>query len=146
MIHVDVLASSDPLALGLYEFEYNYLYIGRSKKNDLIFLDKEIPAMFLKLFIYSDGKNEQLVVKNNKNDPFYFINGKKVSGSIKLKNEDVVSFASIKFQIKNFKKNEVDVDLSSAYEEFEKNANDLRPALDFIEEVIIDFEKMDLNV
>ncbi len=146
MIHIDVTTSNDPLALGLYEFEFNYIYVGRSKKNDLILVDKDIPAMFLKIFIHFDGKEESLIVKNNLNDPYYFINGKKVSGSLKLKINDVISLGATKLKIIGFKKNDSDVELSEAYALFEAKAPELRPALEFIEEAIVDCEKMDQHV
>ncbi len=146
MIHLDVISASDPLALGLYEFEYNYVYIGRSKKNDLIFLDKDIPAMYLKISIIDDGKGEHLIIKNNLNDPFFLINGKKISGSLKLKINDVISFAATKLKIINYKKNLNDLDISEAFDAFEANASECRVALDLIEEIIVDFEKQNNNV
>ena len=146
MIHIEVLDTPDPIALGLYKFEFNYVYIGRSKKNDLIIVDKDIPAYFLKLSIYSDGIKENLIVKNNLHDPFFHVNGKKISGSLKVKIDDVLSFGSTKIKISQFKKSINDVDLSDAFAAFESSASDLRPALDFIEEMIVDLEKLEQNV
>lgn len=137
MIYVEVIKSSDPLALGVYEFEFDQISIGRSKKNDLIFLDKELPLQFLTIkFIQG-----QLIVKSLTQIPFFFINGKKVSGTLKIKNNDTIAFGDNQIRIiKSLLTNEA-VDFSVAYDEFTKKAPELKIALDFIEEVLLDFEK-----
>ncbi len=141
MIHLEILTSSDSLAVGLYEFEYDHVHIGRSKKNDLIFLEKELPPTFMNLEIIEDSKGTHLVARSLTRSPFFFINGKKISGVIKIRHNDIIAFGENKIKILNFKKtHEVD-DLSQAFSDFAQNAKEVRFALDFIEEVLLDHEK-----
>lgn len=140
MIHVEILTSYDPHAVGLYDYEYDAIYIGRSKKNDLIFLEKDIPAHFMSLQIFEDSSGIHLVVRSAPRSPFFFINGKKISGTLKIYPNDVISIGSNTIKILAFKKTKEEEDLSEAYESFAKNAKDLRFSLDFIEEVLIDIE------
>ena len=141
MIHVEILASSDPLALGLYEFEYDYILIGRSKKNDLIFKDKELPLRYMNFEIVEDVTGLHLMVRSLIQTPFFFINGKKISGSLKLRINDEVSFGENTIKVLDFKKTKTVDDLGPAYSDFAAQAKDLRFALDFIEEVLIESEE-----
>lgn len=146
MIHIEILSSSDSLALGLYEFEYDQLSIGRSKKNDLIFLDRELPLHYMSLQVAEDQSATYLVVRSLVRSPFFFINGKKVSGALKIRTGDVIAFGENKIKILHFKKTKEETDLSEAYAKFEKNAPELRFALEFIEEVLMDLEEKALHV
>ena len=142
MIHLEILTSSDSLAIGLYDFEYDHVHIGRSKKNDLIFVEKELPASYMKIEIVEDYKGCHLVARSLTRSPYFFINGKKISGVIKIRINDIIAFGDNKIKILNFKKtHEVD-DLAQAFDSFAKNAKELRFALDFIEEVLLDHEKV----
>lgn len=141
MIHLEILSSSDPQAIGLYEFEYDHVHIGRSKKNDLIFVEKILPASFMNLHIIQDSQGTHLVARSLTRSPFFFINGKKVSGVLKVRPDDVIAFGDNQIKIVNFHKNREEDDLSQAFTNFAKNAGELRFALDFIEEVLLDFEK-----
>jgi hypothetical protein len=146
MIHFEILTSSDPHAIGLYEFEFDDIYIGRSKKNDLIFLDKELPLNFMTLQIVEDSIGVHLVARSLTRTPFFFINKKKVSGTLKIHANDIVAFGDNTIRIIKFKKTKAEEDLSLAFDEFAKNASELRFALDFIEEVLIDLENKGKNV
>lgn len=141
MIHLEILSSSDPLAVGLYEFEYDHVHIGRSKKNDLIFLEKILPLHFMNLHIIQDSQGTHLVARSLTPSPFFFINGKKISGVLKIRHNDVIAFGDNQIKILDFHKNREEDDLSQAFTNFAKNAGELRFALDFIEEVLLDFEK-----
>lgn len=141
MIHLEILSSSDPLAVGLYEFEYDHVHLGRSKKNDLIFLDKALPLNFMVLEIIQDSQGTHLVAKSKSPTPFFFINGKKVSGLIKVRHSDVIAFGDNQIKILNFQRTHEEQDLSQAFTDFAKNSNELRFALDFIEEVLMDNEQ-----
>lgn len=141
MIYLEVLKSSDPLALGLYEFEFDHVSIGRSKKNDLIFKDPELPLQFLS-FKFLQG---QLVIQSLSRAPFFFVNGKKVSGTLKIKTGDLVAFGENQIRLLKTGQSNVSVDFSAAYEEFSKAAPELKFSLEFIEQVLIDLEK-DSNV
>ncbi len=142
MIHLEILTSLDPLAIGLYEFEYDHVHIGRSKKNDLIFVEKELPLKFMTLEIIEDYKTVHLVARSLVPSPFFFINGKKISGVIKIRHNDIIAFGNNQIKILNFKKTYVAEDLSQSYEDFAKNAKELEFALDFIGEVLLDYEKV----
>lgn len=141
MIHLEILSSSDPLAVGLYEFEFNHVQIGRSKKNDLIFLDKALPLNYMNLQIHQDSKGTYLVARSERGSPFFFINGKKISGVIKVRINDVIAFGENQIKILDFRTTTHEEDLGQAFNDFAKNASELRFALDFIEEVLLDFEK-----
>lgn len=146
MIHLEILSSSDPLALGLYEFEFDHLHIGRSKKNDLIFLDKELPLNYMLIQIIDDISGSHLVVRSLTRAPFFFVNGKKVSGTLKIRPKDVIAFGENKIKIQNFNKTRKESDLSEAFSAFEKNGKELKFALNFIEEVLIELEEKNHHV
>lgn len=135
MIYLEVEKSSDPTALGLYEFEFDHITIGRSKKNDLIFLEREFPLHFLTVKFVSG----QLVVQSLNRVPF-FVNGKKVSGSLKLKMNDLISFGENTIRLVKSGVSNESVDFSSAFDEFNKQAPELKFALEFIEQILIDLE------
>lgn len=146
MIHLEILSSSDPLAVGLYEFEFDHIHVGRSKKNDLIFLDRELPANYLTLQIIMEKNGPALVVRSLVRSPFFFVNGKKISGALKIRANDVIAFGENKFKILAFAKTEKETDLGAAFQGFEANASDLRFSLDFIEEVLIELEEKGQHV
>ena len=141
MIYLEVEKSNDSLTLGLYEFEFDQVSIGRSLKNDLIFLDQELPRNFL-LIKFIQGN---LIVKNLTRLPFFFVNGKKVSGTLKINTDDTVSFGKNQIRIIKFKLSNQPIDFPALYEKFDQEAPELKFSLDFIEQVLIDLEK-DTNV
>jgi hypothetical protein len=137
MIHIEVSKSSIPEALGLYEFEFDKISIGRSKKTDLIFLDKNLPLEFL---VLSFSQNH-LVIKSTTKDPAYYLNGKKVSGSLRLKAGDLISFGEHELKIIKATSTAFDEDLSEAFDKFNQEASELKFALEFIEETLIALEE-----
>jgi len=137
MIYLEVTNCSDPLVLGLYEFEFDRISIGRSKKNDLIFLDRELPLRYLVIKIVQD----QLVVQSLTREPYFFVNGKKISGILKVKNDDIIAFGENKIRIIKSSVTTQSVDFSTAYDNFNNSAPELKFSLDFIEEVLVDLEK-----
>ena len=141
MIYLEVEKSNDPLALGIYEFEFDQISIGRSIKNDLIFLDEELPRNFL-LIKFVQG---YLIVKNLTRLPFFFVNGKKVSGTLKINVNDTISFGQNQIRVIKFKLSNQPIDFPVFYEKFHQEVPELKFSLDFIEQVLIDLEK-DSNV
>lgn len=137
MIHLEVTKSSDPLALGIYEYDFDTISIGRSKKNDLIFLDQELPLHYLDIKIVQG----QLVVQSLVRSPFFFVNGKKISGTLKLKPNDTIAFGGNQIRIINSALTNLSADFSSAYDVFNKKSPELKFALEFIEEILLDLEK-----
>jgi hypothetical protein len=146
MIHIEILTSSDSHAIGLYEFEFDEIYIGRSKKNDLIFLDRELPMNFMLLQIVEDSVGVHLVARSVTRTPFFYINKKKVSGTLKIHPNDVIAFGDNTIRVVKFLKTKEEEDLSLAFDKFAKNASELRFSLDFIEEVLLDLETKGKNV
>ena len=146
MIYIEIITSSDPLAIGLYEFEYDFITIGRSKKNDLIFLDRELPLSFMNLQVAVDHHSPYLIVRSLTRSPFFFINGKKISGVLKIRVGDVIAFGENKLKIIAFDKTVEESDLSEAFTNFAKNAPELKFALDFIEEILVEAEEKEHNV
>ena len=146
MLHLEILSSSDPLAVGLYEFEFNRLHIGRSKKNDLIFVDRELPLQYMVIEIIQEKTGPGLVVRSLTRIPFFFVNGKKISGTLKIRPNDVIAFGENKIKILSFSPTPDDTDLSEAFRGFESQAKELRFALDFIEEVLIELEEKNQHV
>ena len=146
MIYIEILSSSDPLAVGLYEFEYDHIHLGRSKKNDLIFLDKELPLHYITLQIIEGISESNLVVRSLTRSPFFFVNGKKISGVLKVRVNDVIAFGENRIKIIYFKKTSDEADFQDAFINFEKNRPELRFALNFIEEVLVDLEEKNPNV
>ena len=141
MIHLEVIKSSDLLAIGLYEFEFDQIKIGRSKKNDLIFLDRELPLHYL-IFKIVQG---QLIIQSLTRSPYFFVNGKKISGTLKIKENDIIAFGDNQIRVIKSSLSIASIDFSIAYDEFNQNVPELKFALEFIEEVLIDLEK-DSNV
>ena len=135
------MKSSDPTANGFYEFEFDRITIGRSKKNDLIFLDKDLPLHFLSLLFVQD----QLLIKSTTRTPPYFVNGKKLSGTVKVKANDIIAFGENQIRIIKSQQTTPSLDITKAYDEFITKSPELKFALEFIEETLISLEK-DENV
>lgn len=137
MIYLEVTSSRDPDAIGFYEYEFDQVTMGRSKKSDLIFLDKELPLHYL-VIKFLGG---QLVVQSRVKEPYFFVNGKKISGTLKLKPNDTIAFGSNQIRVVNAMPTNMSEDFSSAYEKFNKESPEMKFALDFIEEILLDLEK-----
>lgn len=114
MIEVEINNCPDPLATGNYKFNFDAIYIGRSKKADLIFSDREVPLLFLTIEIIQN----QLVIKNHSKSPFYFVNGKKISGGYKLKCGDKINFGKNQITVNAYQTTEevfsFDIDLEAS--------------------------------
>ncbi len=98
-------------------FLFDDITIGQDPKSDIIIpSDKfNLPEIYLKI------KKEKLEVSTNQKDLFFLHNQKKVSGKIRLKPQDTVSFEFCEFKIVNFIK-----EMKQNNEnEFEKNYQDL---------------------
>lgn len=137
MIYLEVTSSRDPNAIGLYEYEFDQVTMGRSKKSDLIFLDKELPLHYL-VIRFLGG---QLVVQSRVKEPYFFVNGKKISGTLKLKSDDTIAFGNNQIRVVKAMATNTSEDFSSAYENFNKQSPEMKFALDFIEEILLDMEK-----
>ena len=140
MINISITKSNETDAIGVYDFFYNIVHIGRSRKNDVIVLDKELPLFFLKLEIIEEKGREVLVVRSQDRLPYFFVNGKKISGTLKLKPNDTLSFGHNHIVINNFQKTSLEEDLTPVFNQFESEAPELRFILEAIEEKLIEIE------
>lgn len=141
MIKIEVTKSSDQYIPGVYEYEFDQIHIGRSKKNDLIFLDPELPLRYILLTILKDHHGQYLIAKSVGDHSYFFLNGKKVKGSLRLRVQDLISFGKHEIKVLDFAKTDTETDLSEEMETFLKQNCDLKFVLDFIEEKIIQAEK-----
>ncbi len=141
MIKIEVTKSNDQYAPGVYEYEFDQIHIGRSKKNDLIFVDSELPLRYILLTILKDHHGQYLIAKSVGDQSYFFLNGKKVKGSLRLRIQDLISFGKHEIKVLDFAKTDTETDLSDEMEAFLKQSSDLKFVLDFIEEKIIQAEK-----
>ena len=92
-------------------FLFNTITIGTDSHSDIIIQSKKIipPEIYLKII------KDKLVISTNQKDLFFLHNGKKVSGNIRLKPQDTISFDSCEFKIINFI-NEIDKNNENEFE------------------------------
>ncbi len=138
MIKLEIFKSNDPLALGIYDYLFDQIYIGRSKNCDLIFQDTDLPLYHLQLSMV----DLNLTVQNNLPDIFYYINSKKTSGLSILKKNDILSFGFHHLKILNFEKTLKPTDLTIYFEKKDSLPPTVLSALSYIEEKLLDFEKV----
>jgi pSer/pThr/pTyr-binding forkhead associated (FHA) protein len=139
MIKLNIIKSDIDEAIGEYDYQFDEVFIGRSKKCDIILPDKEIPLKYLSLTF----KKSNLVIINAENSPFYFVNGKKMSGLRKLKVGDRINFGPHEILIVDFflseKEDQID-DLTPYLDEMNKTRPELKFLLDFLESEILKLE------
>jgi hypothetical protein len=141
MIKLEFISSPDQTIIGEYDYLFDEVYIGRSKKCDLIFLESEFPLIFLTLIV-----NESfLVVQSAPNSPSFFVNSKKISGICKLKLNDEIRFGNHIFRIINFKKSNSKTDLTAFYENIPNTPAKVQDILSTLEEMIL-IEETESNV
>jgi len=80
-------------------FLFNNIQIGMNPDSDIL-ISSEGEGMNIE--IYLKITKGQLEVSTNKNNLFFLLNGKKVSGNIKLKKQDILSFQFCEFKILQF--------------------------------------------
>jgi len=78
---------------------FNNIQIGMNPDSDIL-ISSEGEGMNIE--IYLKITKGQLEVSTNKNNLFFLLNGKKVSGNIKLKKQDILSFQFCEFKILQF--------------------------------------------
>ena len=98
-------------------FLFDTIKIGSDYDSDIIIQSKKN----IEAEVYLTMREEKIEINTNQKDLFFFHNGKKVLGNIKLKNQDVISFPFLEFKILDFKK-EVK---KTNEKEFEKNYQEL---------------------
>lgn len=114
----------------ILRFLFDTITIGTDSNSDII-----IPSNKLNYSeIYLTIRRGKLEISTKQKDLFYLHNGKKVSGNIKLKPQDIVSFDSCEFRIINFS-NEVNLNNDG---EFEKKYQNLTKKENFREKEIIE--------
>jgi hypothetical protein len=137
MIKLEITDSIETLSMGTYNYLYDQVFIGRSKKNDLIFLEKDIPLKFLTI----TANEKSLVIQSEQGAPYYYVNGKKTSGAFKLKYNDVISINSHVIKILDFKQTQESFDLTPFYEKLPDALPEIKEALSFIEERLVAIEE-----
>lgn len=81
MISIKILHSPDENKISTFTFEFDSISIGSRKKCDIYIKDQIIG----KLILHFEVKGQSAIVRNNDSDLFYYINGKKISGSKLIK-------------------------------------------------------------
>lgn len=144
MITLEMITSDDPLLIGEYPFLFDLVFLGRSPRADIILNDQEVPKKFLTFKIIK----KDLVVQSEPHSPFYFVNGKKMSGMRRLKKGDILAFGGHQLKIIHFEKstNETEDDLSEYFELVKKEVPDLLPVLNLIEDKIIENERKEEGI
>lgn len=137
MIRLEVIDSPETLAIGTYNYLYDQVFIGRSKKNDLIFLEKDIPPKFLTI----TATDNSLVIHSEPSSPPYFINGKKTTAAFKLKKNDVISVNSHSIKILDFKRTHEPLDLTPFYEKMPDLNPEIKETLSYLEEKLLELEE-----
>ena len=137
MIKLEIIDSIDPLSIGMYNYLYDQVFIGRSKKCDLIFIEKSLPLKFITL----SALENSLVAQSEPDSPAYFINGKKSTGAFKLKINDVLTIGAHQIKILDYKKTHEVIDLTPFYEKISSSSPEIKEALAFIEEKLISLEE-----
>jgi hypothetical protein len=136
MIKLEIIHSSDPLAIGTYDYLFDKIFVGKSKKCDLIFDDKEFPACYLTISLI----NNSLVVENGKNAPSYLVNGKKIKGPLKIKRQDIIQVGVNQIKILDFNSTFVPIDLTPFYEKISSASEEDQAALAILENALIALE------
>jgi hypothetical protein len=136
MITLEIIQSPDPSEIGTYPYLFDAVYIGKSQKADIQIEDQSFPLKYLTI----KCNLEFLSVHNELDTPFYFVNGKKMSGVRKLKINDIISFASYQIKVLEFKRTFVEEDLSPFFDRFKKEAPELQFLLTFLENKIVELE------
>ena len=80
-------------------FLFDNIQIGMNPDSDILIPSEE---KGMSIEIYLRITKRQLEVSTNKNNLFFLLNGKKVSGNIKLKEQDTLSFQFCEFKILQF--------------------------------------------
>jgi len=82
-----------------------------------------------------------LIVKSHVKSPAFYLNGKKINGTLKLNLGDIISFGSQEIKVISFNQIIKEEDLSADFERFSEKASELQFALDFIEDVLLQMEE-----
>ena len=137
MIKLEITQSPDPLTIGIYDYSFDQVFIGRSKKCDLIFLENQFPPCYLTLSINENN----LSVSQNISGPSFLINGKKTSGVSKLKINDNIKIGGYIIKVLDFKNTVIPLDLSPFYEQVNDATPEVQQALKDLEEQLAELEK-----
>jgi hypothetical protein len=137
MIKLEITQSTEPHAIGIYDYCFDQVFAGRSKKCDLIFSDQQFPPNYLTI----TAKDKYMTIENYPDSLPFLINGKKTNGTFKLKNNDIVIFGNHHMKILDFKKSDIQIDLASLYEKATIAPVAIKTALSFIEEKLLELEK-----
>lgn len=134
MIELEITHSTDTDAIGVYQFELNQVFIGRSKYNDVVLFDSSLEKKALALKI----ENQQLLAIGDE----YLVNGKKFKGLRKLKSDDLIQLGQHQIKIRNFRhETYVQIDTGKLYDMIAKENPELLDLLTKIENRMIELEE-----
>lgn len=141
MITLEITHSNDEDAIGIYPFLFDSVYIGSSQKADIVLTDKNLPKKFLTIQFVKGT----LVIQSELSAPFYFVNGKKMSGVRKLKIGDKINIGRNTIVLKEYAETSStkDEDLSFYYLKFNKETPEMKFILEFLEDQIVRLESSD---
>ncbi|EQC47059.1 FHA domain protein [Bacteriovorax sp. BSW11_IV] len=100
MITIKVIQGPDENKITQFQFEFDSITIGSKKRCDIYLKDVEIGKLVLELEVAPNG----VIIKNNNSDFFYYVNGKKISGSKLLKNGDHFKIGATQMILESFQK------------------------------------------
>lgn len=135
MISIKILNSPDENKITSFHFEFDSITIGSRKKCDIYIKDQLIKKLILQL----DVKDKSVVIKNNDSDLFYFVNGKKISGSKLIKIGDHIKLGETQFTIEECKETwpQEQDDLTNFLQELYTKEPNYKRLYDILEKEII---------
>lgn len=99
MIKLKMITHPDPLAIGIMDFYFNTITIGKNKKNNLIFKSEQIAPVHLILDTFFINNEHHASLETVNEELFFFVNDKKFFGKKILKINDIVKIDQFSFQI-----------------------------------------------
>ena len=139
MIEFQVLNSPDKDAVGTFLFFFEKFTLGRDSKSQFTIDDKQICPAALSFECVESG-----LFLNNKNQEYFWINGKKVSGKILMKPGDILSLGATEIKLLNYSYQDVlkAFNLYDKVEETEAAHPELEPVLRAIEDELLYLESV----
>lgn len=114
MIKIEVTKSESRDELGLYPYKFDEIIVGPHYHCDLVLSDTGKNKDTVKLFVFEN----HLMLETTVVDQFIILNGKKMSGRLKLLPNDRFNLGSTELKVIGFEKNTNPDDFP--YEKYEK--------------------------
>ena len=114
MIKLEVTKSPSPDEIGIFHFQFDEVIIGATLSNDIILTNQNIKDEKIKIFF--DGKT--LFLETMSINQFIILNNKKMSGRLKIQENDRISFGECEIKVCKCEKNNTPD--TFPYEKYEK--------------------------